>query len=197
MIEIKHATKHIGSWECSAIVDRGMVKFDLTHSDKFPVFKTVYKNTIELKTDNSKFVYSFSDCEVIGNEILSVQIIKSDGISYDPANGIKIYLSIKGELTRNPIKEFHSMKNKRFKKFTETTFAIIFVVVLFSSLVYVFGQVSKVRARSISCKAFTSHYLAQQYYNEQESLKKEGLLYDRNYVRLDGDGDGIACESLF
>lgn len=80
-------------------------------------------------------------------------------------------------------------------KFTEMTFSLIVVFILCCSLVYVFGQVSKVKAQHISCNAFTSHYLAQQYYNEQKSLQKQDLPYDHSYTRLDGDNDGLACES--
>lgn len=69
------------------------------------------------------------------------------------------------------------------------------VAILIGSLVYVLGQVPKVRAQRVSCDAFGTHYLAQKYYDEQAVLKMRGQPYDASYARLDGDNDGTACES--
>jgi len=78
----------------SAVVNNGVAVFDLG-----TVFKTIYKDSAEFSTHNSKFVYSFSDCEINGT-IMTVRIQKL-GTSvgpvqlYSPANNIKIYLTIK------------------------------------------------------------------------------------------------------
>lgn len=77
----------------SAIVRNGLAVFPI------PVVKTVYKDSAEFTTNNSKFVYSFSDCEVM-NGLLQVKIQREENKFgkiqlYSPANNIKVYLSIK------------------------------------------------------------------------------------------------------
>lgn len=85
--------KNEKTYEVSTYVRNGIAIFPI------PVVKTVYKDSAEFTTHNSKFVYSFSDCEVM-NGLLQVKIQKEEKKIgkiqlFSPANNIKVYLSIK------------------------------------------------------------------------------------------------------